>query len=217
MGQHIPKSRSERHRVALDLAALGIPLLPSHYPIEVEPASLVGRRFVCSCGEATCPTPARHLPGALTRQDATIDPRRLERWWRGPAGQANLVTVAGWAFDVVELSFKAPPEQIAAWLRAHDLEAGPVIDTGASTRFLVQVGAPVPCYAPLRSGWLAKLRHGELVLLPPSRPISGRELVWRTGPSGIALPDGEELYRVLLRLPAVWELAAWARPEVGKR
>jgi hypothetical protein len=213
----MPNWRSERHPVVLDLAALGIPLLPSHYPIEVEPASLVGHRFVCSCREATCPTPARHLPGALTRQDATTDPERLARWWRGPAGQANLVTVAGWAFDVIELSFNASAEQVAAWLRAHDLEAGPVIDTGATTRFLVQVGMPAPCYAPLRSGWLAKLRHGELVLLPPSRSISGRVLVWRTGPSGIALPDGEELYRVLLRLPMVWGLAAGARPQVGKR
>ena len=199
------------------MSGLGIPLLPSHYPMKVERAGLSGRRFVCSCSEAACPTPARHLPGTLTAADATIDPARLARWWGGNLDLANLATVVGWAFDVVELSFKAPPEQIAAWLRAHDLEAGPVIDTGATTRFLVQVGAPVPGYAPLRSGWLAKLRHGELVLLPPSRSIRGRELCWLTGPRGVPLPDGEALYQVLRRLPAWWELAAWAQPEARKR
>jgi len=196
----------------VELSGLGIPLLPSHYPVEVQQASLSGRRFVCSCGEAACPTPARHLPGMLTAADATTDPARLARWWGGSLDLANLATIAGWPFDVVELSYQAPAEQVAAWLCAHELEAGPVIDTGDTTRFLVQVSAPTPCHAPLRSGWVSKLRAGMLVLLPPSRSMRGRELCWLTGPRGVPLPDGEALYQVLGRLPACWELAAWARP-----
>jgi len=212
-GDCLPRPRSERHRAAVELSGLGIPLLPSHYPMKVERAGLSGRRFVCSCSEAACPTPARHLPGTLTAADATIDPARLARWWGGNLDLANLATVVGWAFDVVELSYQAPAEQVAAWLRAHDLEAGPVIDTGETTRFLVRVGAPVPYYAPLRTGWVSKLRAGVLVLLPPSRSIRGRELCWLTGPRGVPLPDGESLYQVLRRLPAWWELAVWARPD----
>lgn len=212
-GDRLPRPRSERHRAAVELGRLGIPLLPSHYPVEVQRAGLSGRHFVCSCGEAACPTPAWHLPGVLTTADATTDPLRLARWWGGNLDLANLATVAGWPFDVVELSYQAPAEQVAAWLRAHDLEAGPVIDTGDTTRFLVQVAAPPPCYAPLRTGWVSKLRAGMLVLLPPSRSIRGRELRWLTGPRGVPLPDGEALYQVLRRLPAWWELAVWARPE----
>jgi hypothetical protein len=205
----LPCPRSSRHRAAVELGALGIALLPSHYPVEVQQAGLSGRRFVCSCGEAACPTPAQHVPGVLTTADATTDPARLARWWGGSLDLANLAAIAGWAFDVVELSYRAPTEQIAAWLRAHDLEAGPVIDTGETTRFLAQVGAPEPCYAPLRTGWVSKLRAGVLVLLPPSRSICGRELCWLTGPRGVPLPDSEALYQVLRRLPAWWELAAW--------
>jgi hypothetical protein len=77
----------------------------------------------------------------LTSADATTDPARLARWWGGTLDLANLATVAGRAFDVVELSYQAPAEQVAAWLRAHDVEAGPVIDTGDTTRFLVGAGA----------------------------------------------------------------------------
>ena len=197
----------------MELADHGIALLPSHYPVDVPHARLGGRRLVCSCGEAACPTPARHLPAALTNADATTNPVRLARWWGGNLDLANLATVAGWPFDVIELSYQAPAEQVAAWLRAHGLEAGPVIDTGETTRFLVRVGAPPPCYAPLRTGWVSKLRAGVLVLLPPSRSISGRELCWLTGPRGVPLPDGGALYQVLRRLPAWWELAVWARPE----
>jgi hypothetical protein len=197
----------------VELGALGIPLLPSHYPVEVQRAGVRGRRFVCSCGEAACPTPAQHLPGVLTAADATTDPARLARWWGGSLDLANLATHAGWPFDVVELSYQAPAEQVAAWLRAHGLEAGPVLDTGETTRFLVRVGAPPPCYAPLRTGWVSKLRAGVLVLLPPSRSIRGHELRGLTGPHGVPLPDGEALCQVLRRLPAWWELAARARPE----
>jgi hypothetical protein len=197
----------------VELSGLGIPLLPCHYPVEVQRAGLSGRRFVCSCGEAVCPTPAWHLPGELTPADATTDPVRLARWWGGNLDLANLATVAGWPFDVVELSYQAPAEQVAAWLQANGLEAGPVIDTGDTTRFLVRVGAPPPCYAPLRTGWVSKLRAGVLVLLPPSRSIRGLELRWLTGPRGVPPPDGEALYQVLRRLPAWWELAAWARSE----
>ena len=193
----------------MELADQGIPLLPSHYPVEVPHARLGGRRLACSCREAACPTPARHLPATLTSADATTDPARLARWWGGTLDLANLATVAGRAFDVVELSYQAPAEQVAAWLRAHDVEAGPVIDTGDTTRFLVGVGVPEACHAPLESGWVSKLAAGVLVLLPPSRLISGRELCWLTGPHGVPMPNDEALYQALGRLPTWWELAAW--------
>ena len=209
----LPGPRSERHQAAVELADQGIPLLPSHYPVELPHARLGGRRLVCSCRETACPTPAGHLPAALTSADATTDPARLARWWGGKLDLVNLATVAGRAFDVLELSYQAPAEQVAAWLHAHGVEAGPVIDIGDTTRFLVGVGAPEACYAPLESGWVSKLPAGVLVLLPPGRLISGRELCWLTGPRGVPLPDGEALYQVLRRLPAWWELAAWARPE----
>jgi hypothetical protein len=85
----------------------------------------------------------------LTSADATTDPVRLARWWGGRRDLANFATVAGRAFDVVELSYQAPAEQVAAWLRAHAVEAGPVIDTGVTTQFLVGVAARKACYAPL--------------------------------------------------------------------
>ena len=66
----------------------------------------------------------------LTAADATADAARLARWRGGSLDLANLATIAGWAFDVVELSYRAPTEQVAAWLRAHEVEAGP--DAAAS-------------------------------------------------------------------------------------
>ena len=39
-GDCLPRPRSERHRAAVELSGLGIPLLPSHYPMKVERAGL---------------------------------------------------------------------------------------------------------------------------------------------------------------------------------
>lgn len=198
-----------RLATALDLAKAGLPLVPAHHPVPTDRWHLSG----CSCARPDCPTPAAHPIRRLTVDQATTSTKRLLRWWGGSAYAANLATVAGAAVEVIELRHPSPHSDVAAWLRANQVEPGPVLDLGdGRTQFLTHpTNVPVGWYWPLPPGWVTKLDHGAMVLLPPSRQPDGLSVEWLTGPVGVELPDCWCLFHALKRLPTRAVLAAYCQ------
>ncbi len=198
----------------MDLALAGIPVLPCHWPVEAGPAADGWTRLGCSCGRPECAAPARHVIGGMTVSDATTDPVLVAQWWTGGLWEANVATIAGAAFGVVELRYSARPGEIRAWLAAAQVTPGPVLDAGIGrAHFLTAVGAPASRYAPLGStGGVRLLGHGSIALLPPSRLTDRHQVTWLQGPHGVALPDPDQLFAALARLPVdALDLAAWAQ------
>ncbi|HZD69977.1 MAG TPA: bifunctional DNA primase/polymerase [Actinomycetes bacterium] len=198
---------------AVDLAMAGIPVLPSHYPV---PAGLTDEgwpRLGCSCSRDDCLTPTRHLMAEMEPADASTDPVRVAQWWTGGMREANVAAVTGQAFDVVELRHPGRPEDIRAWLADFQVVPGPVLDAGIGrVQFLTVVGETAPCFAPIGStGGVRRLRHGAIVLLPPSRLVDWHEVAWLQGLHGVTLPDVDRLFEALARLPEAQDLTAWAR------
>jgi hypothetical protein len=114
----------------MDLALAGIPVLPCHWPVEAGAMADGWTRLACSCGRPSCATPARHAIGGMTVSDASTDPVLVAQWWTGGLWEANVATVAGVAFDAVELRYSARPAKIRAWLAAGQVAPGPVLDAG---------------------------------------------------------------------------------------
>ncbi len=208
---------SARLQAALHYAASGIPVLASHFPVAVRArAAGAGERasLACSCGSVACPTPARHPIWAVTAADATTDPYELARWWVG-IPDASVATPAGPGLGMVELCHRAPVDLIVGWLAMRGIRAGPLIAAGPGYhQFLV---------APASGGWSFRMvEHGSvlrlgagggLVLLPPSRLIDGAWTRWQRPLSAAGpLPDGDRLFRALLRLPGAAELAGSVPP-----
>jgi len=112
--------------------------------------------------------------------------------------------------DVLALSCPRPAAEVAAWLAAHRVEPGPVIVLGGPVVFLTTVRRnPTGERRQAGSGWLERVCHGELVVLPPSRLVDSRSPAWLAGPQ---LPFADEglLWRVLAELPEAGKLAALA-------
>jgi len=149
----------------------------------------------------------------MRTSDATTDAVLVAQWWTGGLHDANVVTVAGLVFGVVELRYSAPSADIRAWLAAFQVAPGPVLDAGIGrTQFLTAVGPADPSFAPIGStGAVHRLGHRAIVLLPPSRLTDRHQVTWLQGPHGVSLPDSEQLFAALARLPEPHDLAAWAQ------
>jgi Bifunctional DNA primase/polymerase, N-terminal len=198
----------------MDLALAGVPVMPCHWPVEAGSRADSWTGQACSCGDEDCATSARHVIGGMTVSDATTDPVLVAQWWTGGLSEANVATVAGAVFDVVQLRYSAGPAEIRAWLGVAQVVPGPVLDAGfGRVQFLTALGAGEPRFAPLGStGGVRQFGHGSLVLLPPSRLTDRHEVTWLQGPHGVPLPDPGQLFAALARLPVdPPDLAAWAR------
>jgi hypothetical protein len=198
-------------QAALEYAARGIAVVPSHFPVPVggaDPQHPPGT-FACSCGRADCPTPARHPIWTTVIEDATVDTVSLVQWWVGMP-DANVATPAGGSFDLVEVCHPAPTSQIVRWLALQGIGAGPVVRAGPTHhQFLVAAGAEGWSYAPTGHGGVVRLgRSGALILLPPSRLVDGGASGWLRPLSAGPLPDGERVYQALAKLPGAGELAS---------
>ena len=207
---HLAGEPSPRLQAALHYAARGIPVLASHFPVSVR-ARAAGERaaLACSCGSAACPTPARHPVWGITADDATTDPAELVRWWVG-IPDAGVATPVGPGLGMVELCHRAPVDLIVGWLAMRGIRVGPLIAAGPSYhQFLVAPGRGGWSFRMMEHGSLLRLgTGGGLVLLPPSRLIDGAWTRWlRPLETAGPLPDGDRLFRALLRLPGVVELA----------
>ena len=200
---------SPRLEAALHYAAAGIPVVASHFPVARRPrAAGEPAGLVCSCGSATCPTPGRHPIWAATSDDATPDPDELVRWWVG-IPDAGVATPAGPGLGMVELCHRAPADLIVGWLAMRGISVGSLIAAGPGHhQFLVAPGGGWS-FRMIEHGSVLRLGSGGgLILLPPSRLIDGACTRWLRPPETAGPPpDGDRLFRALLRLPGAVELA----------
>src|SRR5687767_12174305 len=78
-------------QAALDLAALGIPVLPLHGVIELPKGGLI-----CGCGTSRCSSPAKHPIAGLAPKGlkhASADEAIVRDWWRlSPAANIGIAT-----------------------------------------------------------------------------------------------------------------------------
>jgi hypothetical protein len=194
-------------------------VVASHFPVAVGRSGGQERAaLACSCGEASCAAPARQPAWSLTAGDATTATVELVRWWIG-IPDANLATLAGQPVGLVELCHRAPAPLVVGWLAMHGIAAGPLIDAGPGClQFLVRPGRGGWSFRMVEHGSVLRLGPGGgLILLPPSRLISGVWTRWLQPPGSAGpLPDGDRLFEALLGIPGAQELADSVPRETAK-
>lgn len=157
---------------ALEYAALGIPVVPGHYP---GITSRTGRRPgpVCSCARLGCLHPSEHPIVGL--EQATTDPAQLAQWWL-EAPRANVILATGVAFDVLDAG-AVPGEAITRRLDGRAW-AGPTARTGGGRwhLYLPPSLAGTTLLRPTeRNPGRQLYLHGTggYVTAPPSRHVTG--------------------------------------------
>lgn len=165
-----PITESRLARAAAKYAAQGWAIVPLH--------SAPGG--VCSCRNATCPSPGKHPRTANGLLDASSDAATVAGWWaRWP--DANIGFPPGRSgFVVVDLD--GPTGEALA--QAAGLLAEPTLEVvtgradGGRHRWYRHPGGHVPNGAPFGAGLDVRGDKGY-VLLPPSVHPSGRVYTWR--------------------------------------
>jgi bifunctional DNA primase/polymerase-like protein len=192
---------------AVGYAHQGILVLPDQVASR-PPRSLAAGPPVCTCRRRDCPALPIHPPRPLDR-DARIRPAaQVDRWWSATP-DAAIATVAGAAFDVIEIHTALPPDAVINWLSDHNLRVGPVLYAGLGC---LQLLAAPDSYQSDRydsaAAAILYLAPGSLILLPPSRLDDGQSVSWlRPLDPSAELPDGADLFWSLVELPANRQLA----------
>jgi hypothetical protein len=162
---------------ALEYAALGVPVVPGHYP---GTTSRAGRRqgTVCSCARLGCLHPSEHPIVGL--EQATTDPAQIGQWWL-EAPRANVILATGVAFDVLDAG-AGPGEAIARQLEQAGWD-GPLARTGAGRwhLYLPPAMAGTTLLRPTeRNPGRQLFLHGAggYVIAPPSRHVTGVPSRW---------------------------------------
>jgi hypothetical protein len=195
------------HAAAIGYAHQGIPILPdqlaNHPPPEPE-----GVPPVCTCRRRDCPALPLHPPHQVSQDSRPRQGAEVGRWW-SITPDAAIATVAGAAFDVIELHTATPPDLILEELSNLCVTPGPVLDAGLGR--LQLLAAPDSYQADRYDSATAAILYlapGSLVLLPPSRLDDRQSVSWlRPLDSSGGLPDGKELFWALVELPAIQQLA----------
>jgi hypothetical protein len=191
---------------AIRYANQGIPILPdqlaSHRP------NLTADVPVCACRRRDCPAQPVHPPRRPDRDNGAQHMGYVGRWWTANP-DAAIATVAGAAFDVIEIHSAIPPDAILEWLSDQGLTPGPVLYAGLGR--LQLLAAPDSYQADRYDSATAAILYlapGSLILLPPSHLDDGQSVTWlRPLDPNADLPDGAELFWALVELPANQQLA----------
>jgi hypothetical protein len=180
----MPSTSDQQAHAALELAALGWPVLPCHHPTEVR----------CSCGDAHCASPAKHPHLRRGLHQATTSPRTIRRWWR-TWPEANVAVRTGAhpaGAGVVVIDLDAGGDATLAQLQREHSPLAPTLTaiTGGGGRHLwfAHPGGRVPNSARRLGEGVDVRGDGGYVLTAPSRHISGGEYRWQPGPLAL-LPD----------------------------
>ena len=200
-------SREALREAALGYASSGIPILPDQLAHHPPPTSASGPP-VCCCRRRDCPALPLHPPGRLDHNPSTRQAAQVEQWWT-ITPDADIATVAGAAFDVIELHTAIPPDVILTWLTGQGLTPSPVLSAGLGR--LQLLAAPDSYQADRYDCGVAAILYlapGALVLLPPSRLGDGQPVRWlRPLRPDVDLPDGRDLFFALFDVPATRRLA----------
>jgi Bifunctional DNA primase/polymerase, N-terminal len=200
-------SREALRAAALGYASSGVPILPDqlvHHP----PQASGSDPPICCCRRRDCPALPLHPPRRLDQDPNPRLPVQVEQWWAATP-DAAIATVAGAAFDVIEMHTAIPPDVILTWLADQGLAPVPTIYAGLGR--LQLLAAPDSYQADRYDAAAAAILYlppGALVLLPPSRMDDGQSVRWqRPLNRSVNLPDGRELFFALFDLPATRQLA----------
>jgi Bifunctional DNA primase/polymerase, N-terminal len=163
---------------------------------------------VCACRRRDCPALPVHPPRRLDRDNVARHTSHVGRWWTANP-HAAIATVAGAAFDVIEIHSAIPPDAILEWLSDQGPRRGPVLYAGLGR---LQLLAAPDSYQGDRydsaAAAILYLAPGSLILLPPSRLDDGQSVTWLRALDPLAdLPDGKELFWTLVELPVNAQLA----------
>jgi len=207
-----PRQPTSPFDAALDATGHGIAVLPIYWPITPNPhhssaqrrasASASPGALVCSCGTPDCPTPAAHPIKPVTVDDASVRVMVITQWFQTHPS-ANLATVAGTSFDVIDVPYQGKTAPLLAWLAAQAILPCPIIDTGhGHLRFPVRTPPPTTTL-PDTKGAARRLAPGTLVLLPPGRHPDRAIVTWRRpfDARTLLLPDAARMLHVLAALP----------------
>jgi hypothetical protein len=191
---------------AIRYANHGIPVLPD--PLADRRPDLAGAPPVCTCHRRDCPALPVHPPRRLDRDNGPRQASHIGRWWTA-SPDAAIATVAGAAFDVIEIHSAIPPGTILEWLSDQDLTPGPVLYAGLGR--LQLLAAPnsyqIDRYDSAAAAILY-LAPGSLILLPPSHLADEQSVAWlRPLDPSADLPDGKALFWTLAELPSNQQLA----------
>jgi Bifunctional DNA primase/polymerase, N-terminal len=190
---------------AIRYANHGIPILPDQ--LASRRPDLAAGAPVCACRRRDCPAQPVHPPRWLDRDNDAWPTSHVGRWWTANP-HAAIATVAGAAFDVIEIHSAIPPDAILEWLSDQGLTAGPVVYAGLGR---LQLLAAPDSYQADRYDSAAAILYlapGSLILLPPSALDDGQSVTWLRPLDPTAdLPDGAELFWALVELPANHQLA----------
>lgn len=162
---------------ALDLAALGLHVLPLHYPV-----GRPGSRLACSCGNPACDSPAKHPYPQLAPKglhNATRDPAIVARWF-GHGAPYNCGIRTGQVSGIVVIDVD-PRHGGGEALALLERSNGPLPPTwrfltggGGEHIVLRHPGGTIPNSAGLLGPGLDVRGDGGYIVAPPSRHISGR-------------------------------------------
>jgi putative DNA primase/helicase len=94
-------------KAALDYAARGIPVFPSHYPIGTD------NGLRCSCGNPECDRKAKHPRTEHGFKDATTLKSLIEQWWaKWPNANIGIPTGAASGFDVIDIDNETAQQKL---------------------------------------------------------------------------------------------------------
>jgi len=191
---------------AIRYATHGIPILPDQLA-NCRPDLAAGAP-VCACRRRDCPALPIHPPRRLDQDNGARPASHVGRWWTANP-DAAIATVAGAAFDVIEIHSAIPPDAILEWLSHQGQPAGPALYVSLGR--LQLLAAPDSYQADRYDSAAAAILYlapGSLILLPPSRLDDGQSVTWERPLDPPAdLPDGAELFWALVELPVNQQLA----------
>src|SRR6266511_3008315 len=109
---------------AVRYANHGIPILPDQL-VNRRPDPAAGPPLG-ACRRRDCPALPIHGPRRLDRDNDAWHTSHVGRWWTANP-DAAIATVAGAAFDVIEIHSAIPPDAILEWLSHQGQPAGPAL------------------------------------------------------------------------------------------
>jgi hypothetical protein len=183
---------------ALDLARLGLPLLPLHFIRD-------GR---CSCGDRSCVSPGKHPLADLVPhgfKNASVNARTIVRWFTSyPHANLGMVTGPVVALDVDPRNGGDPTlHRLERRHGALPLTWRSATGGGGEHVFFASPAGGIAS-AKLGKGIEFKA-SGGYVVMPPSLHVSGRRYAWQQDPHSTLAP-----------LPA-WVISTLRPPRIERR
>jgi hypothetical protein len=132
----------------------------------------------CTCGRASCHTPAKHPRLKGWPAQATTDPQVIAQWWSWwPEANVGIATGAG--LLVPDIDGDVGAESLAALEREYGLlpDTPRSITGGGGYHYLLRADVPIRNAVGLRPGVDIRA-DGALIVAPPSLHISGRRYCW---------------------------------------